>query len=229
MEMKRVNDSATEYLTQIDTEYAYHLAKRMEVNRSNPVLGYRSAGSKAELATGDMLAEEMKSIGFDKVWKDAITVDGWEFHKAKLGFTDSNGQDLWMELGAYQTDFVTKGKEKFSLVYVGKGTIHDYEGIDVTGKLVLVDINQRNEWWINYPVYQAYLKGAAALIAVQTGGYGEVDPAALNAQDIAGPPEAAAFSISGADAKAKNAFGRTRGNNCLAGCRHKSQTGLYHL
>ena len=30
--------------------------------------------------------------------------------------------------------------------------------MDVTGKLVLVDINQRDEWWINYPVYQAHLK-----------------------------------------------------------------------
>ncbi len=65
---------------------------------------------------------------------------------------------------------------------------------------MLVEINQRNEWWINYPVYQSHLKGAAALIAVQTGGYGEVDDAALNAQDIAGPPEAAAFSISRKDA-----------------------------
>ena len=52
-------------------------------------------------------------------------------------------------------------------MYLGKGTEADYEGKDVTGKLVLVDINQRDEWWINYPVYQAHLKGAAAVIAVQ--------------------------------------------------------------
>lgn len=43
-------------------------------------------------------------------------------------------------------------------MYLGKGTEADYEGKDVTGKLVLVDINQRDEWWINYPVYQAHLK-----------------------------------------------------------------------
>ena len=72
--------------------------------------------------------------------------------------------------------------------------------MDVTGKLVLVDINQRDEWWINYPVYQAHLKGAAAVIAAQTGGYGEVDERALNAQDIAGPSNAPAFSIARRDA-----------------------------
>ena len=34
---------------------------------------------------------------------------------------------------------------------------------------VLVDINQRDEWWISYPVYQAHLMGARALIAGQWG------------------------------------------------------------
>lgn len=82
----------------------------------------------------------------------------------------------------------------------GKGTETDYQGKDVRDKLVLVEINQRDEWWINYPVYQAHLKGAAALIAVQSGGYGEIDDEALNAQDIAGPEDAPAFSISRKDA-----------------------------
>ena len=58
---------------------------------------------------------------------------------------------------------------------------------------------RRNEWWINFPVYQACEKGAKALIAVQTGGYGQIDKQALNAQDIAGPAEAPAFSMSQED------------------------------
>jgi len=37
----------------------------------------------------------------------------------------------------------------------------------VAGKIVLAEINQRDEWWINFPVYQAHEKGAKALIAVQ--------------------------------------------------------------
>ena len=86
------------------------------------------------------------------------------------------------------------------MMYLGKGTETDYQGKDVRDKLVLVEINQRDEWWINYPVYQAHLKGAAALIAVQSGGYGEIDDEALNAQDIAGPEDAPAFSISRKDA-----------------------------
>ena len=51
------------------------------------------------------------------------------------------------------------------------------------------------------PCYQAYLRGAAALIAVQANGYGEIAESALNAQDIAGPDFAPAFSLSQADAR----------------------------
>ena len=187
-------------LENLDINYSYQLAKRMEQFRSNPVLGYRPAGSKAEFETGEMLKQEMEAIGLSNVTKDAIKVDGWEFKKAVLSYTDENGTRHEIQLGAYQTTFVTDGPKDFSLMYLGKGTAADYEGKDITGKLVLVDINQRDEWWINYPVYQAHLKGAAALIAVQSGGYGEIDDEALNAQDIAGPENAPAFSISRKDA-----------------------------
>lgn len=196
----KVMDLRERVLREIDTEYSCNLAKKMEQFRSHPVLGYRPAGSRAEFETGEFLVREMQKIGLSDVHKDAVTVDGWEFHRASLSYYAAENEKVAVELGAYQTTFFTDGEKPFSLVYLGKGTAADYEGRDVRGKLVLVEINQRDEWWINYPVYQAYLKGAAALIAVQSGGYGEVDEEALNAQDIAGPEDAPAFSISRKDA-----------------------------
>ena len=193
--------SPQELIRHIDIEYSYGLAKRMEEYRSNPVLGYRPAGSRAEFETGEMLKAEMEHLGLSQVRKDAIQVDGWEFHKAVLHFCSLDGSLQTCQLGAYQTTLVTDGPKTCSMVYLGKGTAKDYDNRDVNGKLVLVDINQRDEWWINYPVYQAHLKGALALIAVQDGGYGEIDDEALNAQDIAGPANAPAFSISRKDAR----------------------------
>ena len=76
-----------------DTGYSYDLAKRMEQYRTNPVLGYRTAGSRAELETGGMLVREMESLGLADVHKDRITVDSWEFEKAVMLFTDSRGRD----------------------------------------------------------------------------------------------------------------------------------------
>lgn len=188
-------------LASINTTYSYRFAKRMEQFRSNPVLGYRPAGSRAEFETGELIRAEMEALGLSNVRKDEVEVDGWEFARAVLRFQDAAGVEQTVQLGAYQTDFVTDGPEAFSLIYVGKGTERDYDGKDVRGKLVLGEINQRDEWWINYPVYQARLKGAAAFIAVQSGGYGEIDDEALNAQDIAGPADAPAFSISRKDAQ----------------------------
>lgn len=184
----------------MDAEGSYELARRMEIPRTNPVLGYRTAGSRAEWETGELLLEEMKKAGLRDVRKDAVKVDGWEFHHAILRYCDKEGKIHEFQLGAYQTELQTKGFEAFPMVYLGRGTAASYENVDVKGKLVLIEINQREEWWINFPVYQAHLRGAAALIAVQDQGYGEIHETALNAQDIAGPENAPAFSISQADA-----------------------------
>ena len=188
-------------LDKIDVQYSHELAVKMEEIKSNKELGYRTAGSDAEIKTGNMLYEEMKSIGLQDVTKDEITVDTWTFEKAKMYFTDESGKEYKFELGGYQTNFNTNGEKEFEVVYAGKGTAADYENLDVKGKLVIVDINQRENWWINYPTYQAHLKGAAAIIAVQDGGYGEISEEALNAQDICGPDDAPAFSMSQKDAK----------------------------
>lgn len=206
-EAERVTLEAAQqaYLEKVDVDYAYHLALQLEDIRSNENLGYRTAGSEAELATGDMLKAEMESIGLQNVTKDEFTLDTWTFEKAQLSFTDSTGAEYTAELGGYQTDFVTDGPEAFTIVDSGEGTEADLDGLDVTGKLVLIDINQRDNWWINYPAYEAHLRGAAAVIAVQDGGYGEVSDDALNAQDICGPADAPAFSMSRTDAEALRA------------------------
>ena len=39
----------------VDVKKSYDLAKRMEEPKTNPVLGYRTAGSKAEWETGELL------------------------------------------------------------------------------------------------------------------------------------------------------------------------------
>ena len=193
------------YLEHVDIGYSYDLALRLEDIRSNDALGYRTAGSQAELDTGDMLKAQMEAIGLQNVTKDAFTLDTWTFEKAELTFTDSTGNPYTAQLGGYQAQFVTDGAESFTVIDGGQGTETDLCELDVTGKLVLIDINQRENWWINYPAYEASLRGAAAVIAVQDGGYAEVSDDALNAQDICGPADAPAFSMSRTDANALRA------------------------
>ena len=121
------------YLKAVDIGYSYHLAKKMEEFKSNPVLGYRTAGSKAEFDTGEFLKEEMKRIGLSDIHKDELCLDSWEFEKAVMRFTDRDGEKHEIQLGAYQTEFVTDGWKEYPLVYAGRGKEADYDDVDVTG------------------------------------------------------------------------------------------------
>ena len=188
------------YLEKIDLDYSFSFAKSLEEFKTNGKLGYRTAGSEAEIKTGNKIYEEMKNIGLTEVTRDEFTLDTWQFEKADLSFTDVNGKEHKAVLGGYQTNFDTQGVKEFEVVYAGRGTKNDLAGLDIKDKLVLIDIDQREEWWVTYPTYQAHLKGAAAVIVVQNGGYSEISPDALNAQDICGPDDAPVFSMSQTDA-----------------------------
>lgn len=98
----------------IDIHYAYEFAKKLETYKCNTKLGFRTAGSRAEILTGQLIYKEMQQIGLEHITKDEITVDSWEFQKAQLSFEDLDGQSYQFELGAYQTQFQTEGPQKFS-------------------------------------------------------------------------------------------------------------------
>ena len=187
------------YLSSVNVDYGYDLAVSMEEIRDNAVLGYRTAGSPAEFETGEMLKKEMENIGLQNVTKDAFTLDGWTFDHGRLIYTDLNDEEVTVELGGYQCDLNTQGEKEVVIIDGNDGTYADISEIDVTDKYVLVDINQRENWWINYPAYEAHLAGAAGIIAAQDGGYAEISEEALNAQDICGPSDAPALSISRKD------------------------------
>ncbi len=205
-----------QFLEKADVTYAHDLAVKLGEFGTNEKLGYRTAGSDAELEAGDFLKAEMESIGLTDVTKDEFTLDTWTFKKADLKFTAVDGTEHLAVLGGYQTNFVTDGFETHTVVDGGTGTPADLEGLDVAGKLILVDINQRENWWITYPAYQAKLLGAAGVIAVQDGGYAQVSPDALNSQDICGVADAPAFSMSRTDAQLLRGAMEAAGTNELA-------------
>ena len=201
LETQTVFETASDdYLDKVDVDYSFEFTKGLEEFKTNEKLGYRTAGSDAELKTGLKIAEEMKKIGLQEVTGDEITLDTWTFEKAELSFKDVNGKDYNSVLGAYQVNFNTNGVKQFEVIYAGKGTKAELENLDVKGKFLLVDINQDEEWWVNYPAMQAHFKGAAGIFAVQEAGFSEVSPDALNAQDFCGPDDAPAFSMSQTDA-----------------------------
>lgn len=198
------------FLDVLDTDFSYQVDKTISEFGDDPALGFRSAGSPAEVETANYIADTMKDIGLENVTIDEINVDGWTFKGANIQFTNASGKEQKIDLGGYQTTLVAKD-EPVKVVYLNKGTAEDYEGVDVTGKLVLIDINQNEEWWINNPAMQAHVKGAKAIIA-NTELPVEMDDR-IGVQDFCGPADTPALAISQKDTNALKKAIKASGEN----------------
>ena len=179
------------YLDKASVSYAHEIAMKLHPLVNSP-LGGRNAGSQAEHEAAEMLFQEMKAIGLQEVKKDAFSVVKWEFRNASLQVAGGNTIPLY----AYPSGGTDPRGLTAPLVSVGRGTRQDYEGVDVSGKIVLNDIDMRNDWWVTYPALEAAHQGAAALICSCSGGFSMGDEEALNCQDFVGPVTIPCASIS---------------------------------
>ena len=193
----------------IDTEYSEAVMTALSELGDDPDTGNRSSGSPAEREAAEYLFESMKEIGLSNVTKDEAKVDSWTYRGGNLTYQDASGQSAKIVLGGYATKIKAKN-ERLKLVYLNKGTEADYETVDVEGKLVLIDIDQDNDWWINYPAYQAKIKGARAVIAMSV--MNGVDENRITSQDICGPADAPVLAISQKDSLTLRELIRAGGN-----------------
>ena len=198
------------FLDVLDTDFSYEVDKTISEKGDDPALGFRSAGSPAEKETAEYIEQTMKDIGLQNVTVDKTNLDGWTFKGANITFKNADGEQQKIDLGGYQTD-IHADNETVKVIYLDKGTAKDYEGIDATGKLVLIDINQNEEWWINNPAYQAHVKGAKAVLA-NTELPVEMDDR-VGTQDFCGPAEAPALGISQQDTDALKEAIKASGND----------------
>jgi Iap family predicted aminopeptidase len=195
----QVEKSFADYVASSDVNFAYDIADQLSSDPEffNSDLGGRNSGSDAEHRTADFLAEKMIEIGLKDVSKDAFDVVKWQFNGATLTI---NGDDTVIKPYSYASGGTSVDGITDELVYVGQGTAAEYADIDVQGKVVLVDINQRENWWVTVPTLEAAFKGASAILTVQRGGFAEIATDALNSQDMCGPVTIPSLSISAKDA-----------------------------
>lgn len=178
----------------IDIGFSKQIMKELAQISDCPSIGGRSAGSPAEHEAADYLVKKFKEAGLTNVTKDPCSVDTWVLKKAMLSYRDAQGKTQDILLGGYACDAVYKD-ESVTMIFAGKGTEWDYEDIDPKGKLVLIEIDQAEEWWINFPAYEAKYRGAVGVICMNTGGFGQEGDNVLVSEDLCGPSELMAFSI----------------------------------
>lgn len=193
------DQSAADYVAAADVDYAHDITVKMSKIGNGP-LGFSNAGSPAEIKKAKLLAAEMKKIGLKDVHMDSFAVDAWTFKGATAEVVAPEGTSKKIVMSTYATQGTSAEGLTGELVYVNKGTKYDYDGIDVTGKIVLIDIDMNADWWITYPALQAVEKGAAAVICSCSGGYAMLNDDTMNSQDFVGPVTIPTFNISRNDA-----------------------------
>lgn len=184
------------YSEEASVEYGLQVINKISSLGDDPATGNRSAGSPAEKEAADYILQQMEDIGLENVTVDKVKVDGWTYKGANLTFIEADGSKVRIDLGGYATDLQV-ADEDLDILYLGQGREADYDGVDVKDKLVLIDIDQNNEWWITYPAFQAKVKGAKAVLAFSI--MEEEDGERLGSQDICGPKDAPVFAISKKD------------------------------
>lgn len=192
---EQVRADYEKFLAAVDHQYAYGIAMELSTNPKylSSSLGTRTAGSDAEHAAADYLLAEMKKVGLADAEKVATKVDKWQFNGASLTFAGDNKVIL---PHSYATAATPENGITAEIVYVGDGTMYDYADVDVKGKIVLIDLDQRANWWVTYPMLEAEFQGAVAIMSANVGGFAQVNKDALNAQDICGPTGIPCVSIS---------------------------------
>lgn len=194
-----ISSELSAIIPKIDQAYVQDIIKNISSKKSNPDLGFKLSGSVAEKEVADYIYSEYKKMGLKNVTMDPVKADGFEFKKGTLKYND-NGTEKELLLGSYQTTFVTNGPKEYQLVYAGSGTKDELKNLDVKGKIVLVDTDQYNDAWINMPAFESKVHGAAAIIACEDSSYdtsyAQYSDDQIQVQDVCGPADAPALSIS---------------------------------
>ena len=158
-------DGYDSFAAAVDTDFSLALAQQISELGDDPATGYRTSGSPAEIKAATLIEQTMKDIGLQNVTIDEAVADSWIFNGASIIYKNQNDESIKIDLGSYPIE-IAEDKAEYPLVYVSRGYNSDYAEIDATGKIVLVELNPSETFKTEFVVYQAYMKGAKAVLLV---------------------------------------------------------------
>lgn len=147
----------------IDPEYLRLVVERLEGFRSHP-LGFRVAGTPEERAAVSFVAAELRDAGLE-VAQERVPVDAWRLTDA---YVEADGRrfDCASFGGVPETP---RGGLAGELVVAGRAGRRELDGLDVRGRVVLVDWRERGLWPYHVGL-ELGLRGAAALVVTSSAG-----------------------------------------------------------
>jgi Iap family predicted aminopeptidase len=172
----------------ISREYLRNVVERLESFGSHP-LGFRVAGTPEERAAAAYVAGELRDAGLTDVVEEPVPVDAWRLEEA---FVELSGGER-LECASFGGVPETGGRGlRGELVPVGRGGRRQLDGLDVAGKIVLVDWEVEPLWPYHVGL-ELGLRGAKAMVVTcPEGGPYYQAPGALGTFDgvwhAEGPP-----------------------------------------
>jgi len=152
-------------------------------------LGFRPAGTDAEHAASEYVYKEMVAMGLTDVTMEPVPVHAWDFRGASLTVHGKTRKQAYtMPASAFGGSPGTP-KEGITgeLVWLGNGFNRNYEGVDVTGKIVLANW-QGFYMWSNCMAFEATLHGAAGIVVATIDSmYGKTEGAMMSFDGLMNP------------------------------------------
>ena len=143
----------------ISPAYLREIVERLESFRSHP-LGFRVAGTPEERRLTAFVAREMRDLGLQDVAEEPVPVDAWRFRGAHVETDGGRRYECASMAGVPETP--ARGV-RGELVFVRRGGRRELAGLDVAGRVVLVDWADEGLWPYEFGL-ELGLRGAAALI-----------------------------------------------------------------
>ena len=143
----------------LDVDYLREVTETL-TGFGDTAAGWRPGGSPANLEAVEWIAEEMREVGMTQVAKLPVPIDRWVFHGASVAVPGGDTYDASSWGGVPGTP---AGGITAEVLDLGLGQAADYEGVDATGKIVLVNWAY-GDYWVNRHGHQATLEGALAVI-----------------------------------------------------------------
>jgi aminopeptidase YwaD len=151
-DVKMLNDA-------VDEGYLHHVTETV-VGFGDTEMGWRPGGSPANLQAVDWIASEMRHLGLRRVEKLPVPIDRWVFNGATV---EVDGGPTFEASSWGGVPGTQPGGIQAEVIDIDVGYAANYERIDATGKIVLVDW-EFGDIWVNRHGHQATLEGALAVI-----------------------------------------------------------------
>lgn len=149
-------------VTKVDADFMESFIKEFIEIGDNERWGGVHAGSDSEHEAADFIEAALHKIGVPKVERIPLPTDKFQFNDAKIAAGDRT---------IFPYAYTAPGTDRISsfIVDMGSSTKKDYEGKDVSGKIVLLEAMGFIEGAsLSCQIQEAEYQGAAAVIVVAT-------------------------------------------------------------